>query len=175
MKKSIMIGFLTLAVAFMAQATQISWNCSGITDSTGAKLPKGTFAAYLFNVSDLSTAAAFDAAKEGKLDIGLSLNMSTGMNDGVAGTIGAEVDKGYTTGVPETMYAVVFDSLDPTSGNFFVTTTKSVNIKGVGATMFGLGKQTPTWTPVNNIPEPTTAALLALGLAAFGLKRKVAK
>jgi len=69
---------------------------------------------------------------------------------------------------------------DPSTGSADFTTFQVSGASDTGsafdaaAQMGGLGNNMGSVSVSQNVPEPTTVALLALGLAAVGLKRKVA-
>ena len=169
--KKMMILVAALLFTACVQAAQVSWTAINVMKD-GVKMEKDTYISYFFNSADISLADAIESAKKGSLDISKAINSSTGKGAGVAGAGPTTVEK-YVGGANETFYAIIYDSKDITSGKFFTTAEKTVTIKGVGTTAVGFGSQAgAVWTDV--VPEPTTFALLALGLVAFGLKRKVA-
>ena len=91
-----------------------------------------------------------------------------------------------------TLYTVIFDAATVDGASNYIvsdTVTQTFGSSGNRAFDFTDSFASSSWTPISSgggddpdpgpggdeiVPEPTSVALLALGLAAFGLKRKVA-
>lgn len=174
MKKVLMFAAVALCAA-LSQAVSVSWTASNITTDGATKIPKGTMTGYLFDAS-ASLDDVLDAINAGgdalsALQIGAK---ATSALDGVvsgASTIVSETK--YPAGSSQTFYAVIIDTA---TGKYIQTATKTVLMKAIGGTTVGFGSQIANygWKDVAPVPEPTAVALIALGLAAVGLKRKVA-
>ncbi len=194
-----MATLLVMAVA--TQAAQISWNCGGgsglaangyVYAFTGTSANRTT----VLNLLAGSVVADFNTYYNGLTYVGTEKTSTVPADShlamGKAVTVGGAVLSSSIYATPpnafvgssqQGMFYVMFNNADYTKATQFAVSTVQVQaLLATGAKAYsttwanwgGTGVSgTTMWTAV--VPEPTSMALLALGVAAVGLRRRFKK
>ncbi len=185
MKKMMLVAVAVCAAA-VAQAVGVAWGITVDKAYAGAS-------AYIINTSTKSVSDVVSMiTKDGVTDLS-SIKWSnaetkapTANNNGLVNQTAKNSGIEMSEGTQTAFVALLFKDSE---GNwkYAVTDTMEKTYAGVGTPTFQFGNQSGlTWSAASgggggddpiipDVPEPTSMALVALGAAAFGLRRKLRK
>lgn len=179
MKKIILAAAIVCAAA-ITQAATVGWSHAGLNNCAGNSY-------YVFvvgqnGVSGIATITALlNAGEDFSSYVFGSGNVAA---NGTATTLPGNSGKTIAENGVYTAFTVIFDGVDPVSGEskYLLVSgganqTKEIgsntpSITFVAGNISALANDASNWASYGNIPEPTSAMLLVLGVAALALRRR---
>ena len=176
MKKAL-IAMAVVCAAAVSQAAALAWSVSGLTETEDGTGNAVGLVAYFMDGSTYETFSGLEADKVGAYCADNYLYTAT-TTSGRTGVTAAAKSGNYTAGDSVSGYIVIFDNASATAAKYYANTaseTKNVPASGdlSWAKAFSATSGWVSTTPLP-VPEPCSVALVLLGVAALGLKRKIA-
>ncbi|MBP5320108.1 MAG: PEP-CTERM sorting domain-containing protein [Kiritimatiellae bacterium] len=185
--KKMMIVLAAVLVASVSQAANVVWSTGNLFTPTSAEDGAFTTTKITKDNGTWSAVVSFfldDKGKQGEAISGIGntssdsvslakLGKTTSEYDFAASTtywISAEITGKTTDGIDCTMSVAAYSFTTKGTGNTTVSLADHLPAAWTVSGGSGGGGDDPI---IPDIPEPTSMALLALGAAAFGLRRKV--
>ena len=158
MKKIVLVMALVVC-ASLAQAAKVSWKFTSSNDLASYKVYAFTAALAEVTVDNIKSSGS-----SATLTAGRSSATATGAITGLSGSTGSDQDVYlYVLSTDETSYY-----MQKVSGSLESDTAASTYTASFSNTTLSPSN----FTPVGNVPEPTSALLMLLGVAGLALKRK---
>ena len=187
--KKLIIALAAAAVGLAVHAAAINWNVAAVSASADNALTgAGQYVAYFFATSDssgqLSTttmdAVLAEIAKGTAGDIAsLASYTKTNVYANNKANFVSNGNGAFAAGTTISGFVLILDAADLASAkNYMVAKTSkgetelSKTAGTSGSMLFSYGSQSSNTWQTAAVPEPTSAMLLVLGVAALALKRK---
>ena len=187
--KKLMIMACAVGLAAVAQAGVAKWTATKLTASPSGAIVAGstTYAGYIFEGSNLDeitaylTSATPDLTSFKEAAVSASPFTATASSASAISFSNAEIGD-YTSAGDVSLFAIIVDASDVSAAKYFQVakangTGDAVLTKNFGATgnqsyVWGSQTSNTAWTKITNVPEPTSAMLMLLGMAGLALRRR---
>ena len=183
--KKILTLALTVVVASVVNAASFSWKTSTTgkvqIPGGGEALTTGSYTAYIFDSALYSQSDMVKAYAEGKLDLAGSTISSTTGKIGTNGAVSSTDLEYGKVGLSYDFYFAAIIEYDGKEYLFISNTGTGAGVEGKTTTINLNGKSSLVADAsagfsgagyYSAVPEPTSAMLLVLGVAALALRRK---